>query len=250
MQEFVVVIPARLASIRLPGKPLRDIAGRPMIAWTCAQAARSAAARVIVATEDEAIATTCRELGVAVEMTASTHASGTDRIAEVAERLGWPDDLIVVNVQGDEPLLPPALVDQVANLLAANEEADVATLMTPVADERELTSRDTAKVVVDARGFALYFSRAAIPAARDGGLPADARRHVGLYAYRVGALKRIARAPACALEQVERLEQLRALWLGERIVVADAVALPPRGVDTEQDLEHVRAIARGGTGKS
>lgn len=245
MQDFVVVIPSRLASARLPNKPLRDIAGRPMIAWVCSRALGSSASRVIVATDDERIAAACGGLGVEIEMTSPDHASGTDRIAEVADSRGWDDDLIVVNVQGDEPLLPPALVDQVARLLAETEAAGMATLMTPFTSKEEFTSADTAKVVVDEHGFALYFSRAPVPASRDGGVPAAARRHVGLYAYRVGSLRRVARTPACSIERLERLEQLRALSIGVRIVVADAEAPPPTGVDTESDLEEVRAIARG-----
>lgn len=242
MRDFIVVIPSRLASTRLPDKPLRDIAGRPMIARVCEQALKSRARQVIVATDDERIAGACGGLGVDVEMTSPDHASGTDRIAEVADRFAWDDELIVVNVQGDEPLIPPELVDQAAGLLAENGRAGIATLVTPIRKEDEFFGRHTAKVVTDAQGFALYFSRAPVPAAPDGGVPPEARRHVGLYAYRARSLRNVARAPVCAIERLERLEQLRALWIGERIVVADAVVAPPPGVDTEEDLEHVRAI--------
>lgn len=242
MSEYVVVIPARMASERLPGKPLRAIGDKPMIAWVHAQARKSHAGEVIVATDSPEIEQACQRLGAEVEMTAPTHASGTDRIAEVAARRGWPDDKIVINVQGDEPLIPPSLIDQVAGLLERDPAAGMATLMTPVADLAEFRDPNSAKVVTDAAGAALYFSRAPIPASRDGSLPAAARRHIGLYGYRVGCLKRLAAAPVSPLEQVERLEQLRALWLGQRIAIADAVETPPRGVDTEADLEIVRNL--------
>jgi 3-deoxy-manno-octulosonate cytidylyltransferase (CMP-KDO synthetase) len=242
MSDFIVVIPARMASERLPGKPLRMIGDRPMIAWVHAQAKRSGAAEVIVATDSAEIEAACLGFGARVEMTRADHASGTDRIAEVAARRAWPDDQIVVNVQGDEPLIPPGLIDQVAALLERDPAAGMATLMTAVANADEFRDPNTAKVVTDAAGAALYFSRAPIPAARDGGLPAAARRHVGLYAYRVGCLKRLAAAPIAPLERVERLEQLRALWLGERIAIADAVEAPSRGVDTEAELELVRSL--------
>jgi 3-deoxy-manno-octulosonate cytidylyltransferase (CMP-KDO synthetase) len=242
VSEYIVVIPARMASERLPGKPLRMIGDKPMIAWVHDRASRSGAAEVIVATDSAEIETACRSIGADVEMTAATHASGTDRIAEVATRRGWPDDRIVINVQGDEPLIPPSLIDQLAALLAQDAAAGMATLMTPVADMAEFLDPNSAKVVTDAAGAALYFSRAPIPASRDGNLPAIARRHIGLYGYRVGCLRRLAEAPVAPLEQAERLEQLRALWLGQRIAIADAVEVPPRGVDTEADLELVRTL--------
>jgi 3-deoxy-manno-octulosonate cytidylyltransferase (CMP-KDO synthetase) len=240
--DFKVVIPARYASVRLPGKALRQIAGKPMIAWVYERACRSGAAAVYVATDDERIASACRAIGAAVEMTAASHPSGSDRIAELATRLAWPDEQIVVNVQGDEPLLPPVLIDQVANLLARDSSADIATLMAPVRDEGEFADPNVVKIVVGRGGNALYFSRAPIPYPRDGGVPAEARRHVGLYAYRVGSLKALAESGDCALEGTERLEQLRALWLGQRIVIDDAIELPPRGVDTETDLAEARRI--------
>jgi 3-deoxy-manno-octulosonate cytidylyltransferase (CMP-KDO synthetase) len=240
--RFNVVIPARLASTRLPGKPLLDLAGRPMIVRVWEQARSSGATDVIVATDDDRIAEACRDAGAHVEMTAATHACGTDRIHEVAERLEWDDDLIVVNVQGDEPLIPPVLIDQVASLLARHRAADIATLVTTFVDEDEFLDAHSAKVVIDREGFALYFSRSPIPQPGSGGLPPSARRHIGLYAYRVGALRLMAESPVCGLEKIERLEQLRALWNGQRIVVADAAEVPPRGVDTASDLEFVRAI--------
>jgi 3-deoxy-manno-octulosonate cytidylyltransferase (CMP-KDO synthetase) len=243
MIDFTVVIPARYASSRLPGKPLADIGGRPMIAWVHEQARRSGAAEVIVATDDARIVEACEAFGARAEMTAPSHASGTDRIAELARRLAWPDERIVVNVQGDEPLLPPALVSQVASLLAAHAEAGIATLMTPIESEQEFHDPNIVKVVTDRIGHALYFSRAPIPWPRDGGALSAPRRHVGLYAYRVGELKALSAEPPCDLETTERLEQLRALWLGYRIAIADAVEPPPRGVDTERDLAAAREAA-------
>ncbi len=242
MTDFIVVIPARYGSTRLPGKALADIAGRPMIAWVHAQACRSQARKVIVATDDDRIAAACRECGARVEMTAADHASGTDRIAELAERCGWHDGQIVVNVQGDEPLMPPKLVTQVAELLAGTPGAAIATLTTPVLSEDEFRDPNRVKVVADSDGFALYFSRAPIPH-RAAGLPASmTQRHVGIYAYRAGSLKALSAAPPSPLEREERLEQLRALHLGLRIAVAEAEDAPPRGVDTQEDLEAIRAI--------
>lgn len=240
--RFTVVIPVRYASVRLPAKPLLDIGGKPMIVRVYEAARRSRAADVVVATDDERIASACRAAGAPVEMTAAHHASGTDRIAELVQRRGFDDDAIVVNVQGDEPLLPPRLVDQVAELLASRAEADLATLVADVRDERSFRDPNVVKVVCDEAGYALYFSRAPIPFPRDAGVPADVRRHVGLYAYRAASLRTLAAAPPCGIERAERLEQLRALWIGLRIAVADAVEVPPRGVDTEEDLTEVRRI--------
>ena len=240
--RFNVVIPARYESTRLPGKALADIGGKPMVLWTYDAARRSAAAEVMVATDDERVAAACRGAGARVELTANGHASGTDRIAEVAARSAWDERDIIVNVQGDEPLMPPKLIDQAALLLDRHPTADLATLMTDVRDARELADPNVVKVVVDSLGFALYFSRAPIPSPRDGGLPPGAKRHIGLYAYRAGSLKKLAASPPCELEQIERLEQLRALWLGQRIVLADAIEIPLRGVDTEADLAAVRRV--------
>jgi 3-deoxy-manno-octulosonate cytidylyltransferase (CMP-KDO synthetase) len=252
---FRVVIPARHGSSRLPGKPLLPIAGIPMLLHVHRLAVRSGAAEVIVATDDERIRTACRTAGADVEMTSASHVSGTDRIAEVAARRGWADGDVVVNVQGDEPLLPPALVGQVAALLGTAPAASIATLATPIDTEADYLDPNVVKVVTRADGMALYFSRAPVPWDRDGSAAvpprADrhrgARRHLGLYAYRVGALRRLAAAPADALERCERLEQLRALGLGIAIVVADALERPGPGVDTPEDLSRVEALlaARG-----
>lgn len=241
--SFTVVIPARFGSSRLPGKPLADIGGRPMIAWVHERAASSGAAEVIVATDDPRIAAACEAFGARVELTSAAHASGTDRIAELAHRHGWDEARIVVNVQGDEPRLPPELISQAAELLAGRPDAAIATLVTPLESETELHDPNVVKVVADCAGNALYFSRAPIPWPRHGSAaePGAPRRHVGLYAYRVASLKAMTAEPPCGLERAEGLEQLRALWLGQRIVVADARIRPPRGVDTEQDLAAARA---------
>ena len=249
---FRVVIPARHASTRLPGKPLLPLAGEPMILHVHRLALRAGAAEVIVATDDERIRAACRAAGAEVEMTSAHHASGTDRIAEVAARRGWADGDIVVNLQGDEPMLPPALVAQSANLLAATPAASIATLATPIAGESEYLDPNVVKVVARPDGIALYFSRAPVPWDRDGFAvtpPAadrhrGARRHLGIYAYRTAALRRLASAPPADLERRERLEQLRALAMGLAIVVADAVELPGPGVDTPEDLARVDALLR------
>ncbi len=238
-EDFIVVIPARFGSSRLPGKPLADIGGRPMLAWVYEQALQSGAGSVLIATDDERIVEACRGFDAPVELTASHHESGTDRIAELAERLGWAEDRIVVNVQGDEPLLPPSLISQVAELLSQDPDAALATLATPIQSHEEWQDKNLARVIIDRDGRALYFSRAPIPWPREGGTP-PALRHIGLYAYRVHALMQIAATPPCELERLERLEQLRALWLGMKIIVAEACEAPPRGVDTEADLDAVR----------
>lgn len=221
-----------------------------MIQWVYERAVSSGAEHVIVATDDARIAEACARFGAHVEMTAPEHASGTDRIAELAGRLAWDDTQIVVNVQGDEPLLPPSLVAQAAGLLANRPEAGIATLAVPLRDEEEFSSEHTAKVVVDEAGFALYFSREPIPWAAGQAPPPCARRHIGLYAYRAGDLKKMCAAPPCELERAERLEQLRALWLGLRIVVGDAEQPPGRAVDTEADLAWVRAHVAAGFGNA
>jgi len=238
-KKFIAVIPARYASSRLPGKPLADINGKTMIQRVYEQAIASEAVEVIIATDDERIMKVCAQFGAHVELTRTDHKSGTDRIAELADRFEWPDGRIVVNVQGDEPGLPPALVTQVAAVLEKNPGAEMATLVTPLVSDAEWDDPNVAKVVTDREGRALYFSRASIPFPRGGDRP-RASRHVGIYAYRVGALKKLAGTPPCELEVIEGLEQLRALWLGLSIVVAGACEKPSRHVETAEDLEAVR----------
>lgn len=249
-QAFTVVIPARYASTRLPGKPLQDIAGKPMIQHVWEQARRSAAQRVVVATDDARIVEACQAFGAEVLLTRVDHNSGTDRLAEVASQLGLSADAIVVNVQGDEPLIPPAIIDQVAANLAAHPEAGIATLAEPIRDVQALFNPNVVKVSADLDGLALTFSRAPLPWARDAfaasrdQLPADVpyRRHIGIYAYRAGFLHDFVAWGPCWLENTECLEQLRALWHGVRIHVADALEAPPAGVDTPEDLERVRRL--------
>lgn len=247
---FTVVIPARYQSTRLPGKPLQLIAGKPMIQWVWEQACKSSAEQVVVATDDPRIVAACQGFGAQVVMTRSDHESGTDRLAEVAQALGLAADAIVVNVQGDEPLIPPALIDQVAANLASAQAAAMATLAEPIVDVESLFNPNVVKVAADVHGLALTFSRAPLPWARDqfaedrSELPAGVpyRRHIGIYAYRAGFLQDFVAWGPCWLENVERLEQLRALWHGVRIHVADAVEAPPAGVDTPDDLERVRRL--------
>jgi len=245
--SFRVVIPARYASVRLPGKALRLVAGRPLIEHVYRRAAESGASEVLVATDDERIATACQRFGAHAVMTSDAHPSGTDRLAEVARVRGWADGELIVNVQGDEPLVPAANIAQVAALLEADPGAALATLATPVHSLAELDDPNAVKVVVGAGGRALYFSRAPIPwhrgLAREApGRLAGALRHLGLYAYRVGALKRLAALAPTPLEGIERLEQLRALEQGLPIALGIAREVPGPGVDTEADLEAVRRL--------
>jgi 3-deoxy-manno-octulosonate cytidylyltransferase (CMP-KDO synthetase) len=241
---FRVVVPARYASTRLPGKPLRDLLGKPMLQHVYEAACQCGAQQVVIATDDERIEAAANGFGAEVCMTSSQHASGTDRLAEVVSKLAWPDGDIVVNVQGDEPLMPPALIDQVASDLADNPEASISTIATPMVAAGEFFDSNVVKVVTDRAGFALYFSRASIPWDRDlmlegvKALPIGIvpLRHIGIYAYRVDYLLRYAQMRTCPLEQAEHLEQLRALWYGERIHVAEANQRPGPGVDTEDDL--------------
>jgi 3-deoxy-manno-octulosonate cytidylyltransferase (CMP-KDO synthetase) len=250
---FRVVIPARYTSARLPGKVLMSIGGKPMVQWVYERAQASGAADVLIATDDSLILSAGHSFGAEVIMTAATHASGTDRIAEVARELGWEPTDIIVNVQGDEPLIPPALIRQVAQLLERHAHADMATLATPIESLEEFLNPNAVKVVTDGEGRALYFSRAPIPWNRDGapaGLTsqrvfAGARRHVGIYAYRVGALLRVAALEPTTLEQTERLEQLRALENGLEIRVADAAERPGPDVNTAEDFDRVLAAVRG-----
>lgn len=251
---FTVVIPARYASTRLPGKPLRLIAGRPMIEHVYRRARASGADEVVIATDDDRIAVAAADFGARVCLTATTHPSGTDRLAEVARLLDFPDDRVLVNLQGDEPLMPPALIDQVAADLAAHEAACTATLCEPVTTAAELFDPAVVKVVADEQGYALYFSRAVVPWDRDAfavstrELPAASAyyRHIGLYAYRAGFIREFVGWAPCALERAEMLEQLRILWRGRRIHVARACERPGPGVDTERDLERVESLLREG----
>lgn len=252
---FTVVIPARYASTRLPGKPLADIAGKPMIQHVYERACESDADRVVIATDDSRIREACSGFGAQVVMTDASHASGTDRLEEVTRKLDLATDACVVNVQGDEPLIPPALINQVAYNLEAYGDAAISTLCEPITEVDAIFNPNVVKVVSDHRGMALYFSRAPIPWAREAwaeasgerGLPASIayHRHIGIYGYRVGLLRSfVAWAPA-PLELAESLEQLRALHHGARIHVGLACETPPGGVDTEQDLERVRAKLGG-----
>jgi 3-deoxy-manno-octulosonate cytidylyltransferase (CMP-KDO synthetase) len=249
--RFRVVIPARYAATRLPGKPLLDIAGRPMIQRVVERACASGASEVLVATDDARIAAVVSDLrrpdSAIALLTDPSLASGTDRVAAVAVAQGWADEDIVVNVQGDEPFLPPRLIDEAAAALAADEHTSIATLATPVRSREEFADPNVVKVVVDRRDHALYFSRAPVPYARDPAPDADifdgALRHIGLYAYRVGALRRLVALEPSPLERLEKLEQLRALQNGIGILVARASIVPPPGVDTAADLAHARAYA-------
>jgi 3-deoxy-manno-octulosonate cytidylyltransferase (CMP-KDO synthetase) len=259
---FKVVIPARMASQRLPGKPLLDIAGKPMIQRVVEQAAASGAAEVWVATDDERVVAVVRNprypaCGIAV-MTDPALPSGTDRVAAVARLRGWSDATIVVNVQGDEPFLPPSLIDQVAAALVSDPRAAIATLATPVACLDEFLDPNIVKVARSDDGSGIYFSRAPIPWSRDGasdGISSQRRfehalRHLGIYAYRVGALQHLTALSPSPLERCEKLEQLRALEAGMRITVAVSVVTPPPGVDTEDDLLRARAWATRRQGES
>ncbi len=253
---FRVVIPARYDSTRLPGKALLAIAGKPMLQWVYERACAAGAHEVLIATDDERIGGAARAFGAQPVMTASTHASGTDRIAEVARMRNWAAQETVVNVQGDEPLVPPALIAQVAGLLAAHPDAEMATLATRLESLEELLDPNIVKVVTDVRGMALYFSRAPIPWNRDAaaaGLAsqrdfAGARRHRGIYAYRVAALLRLAQLPRGTHEEREQLEQLRALEHGMRIYVGEALERPGPDVNTLADLERVRSLVASAGG--
>ncbi len=246
---FCVIIPARHDSTRLPGKPLRKLGNKPMIQHVHENASRSLAGQVIIATDDERIQQAAEGFGARVCMTASTHRSGTERLAEVIDSLSIDDDTIVVNLQGDEPLMPLECLDQVAAALADNPSASVATLCTPVTDSREIFDPNVVKVVRDRHEFALYFSRAPIPWHREHFPQAEMhnldtrlyQRHIGLYAYRARYIKEYIASPPSPLEAIESLEQLRVLWNGQRIIVPQAKMIPGPGVDTEEDL---KAVAR------
>jgi len=238
---FNIVIPARYGSTRLPGKALLPILDKPMLAWVWERAMAVGAERVIVATDDMRIAEAMTARGADVVMTREDHASGTDRLAEVARQLEWSDEAIIVNLQGDEPLMPVANIERVAGLLQANPNADMATLMEPL-DREDANEASVVKVVASEGGRALYFSRAPIPAHRQGGPAAPMYRHVGLYAYRAGFLRQFVRWPPAAMEQSESLEQLRALANDALIQIELAPEPVPPGVDTETDLAAIRRL--------
>ncbi|MFW6087978.1 MAG: 3-deoxy-manno-octulosonate cytidylyltransferase [Myxococcota bacterium] len=249
---FRVVIPARYAASRLPGKPLRDVAGKPLVVHVLDAARRAGASEVLVAADDRRICAAVEAAGGRAVLTSPEHPSGTDRLAEVAEVQGWPNEALVVNLQGDEPLVPPHLLQELAGALAAHPRAGIATLATPLRDPADLFNPNVVKVVMDDDGHALYFSRAPVPWARDrfghregapevlpDGVPFH--RHLGLYAYRAATLRALARTPAHPLEQAESLEQLRALATGIPIHVTVVTDPPPHGVDTEDDLQRLQA---------
>jgi 3-deoxy-manno-octulosonate cytidylyltransferase (CMP-KDO synthetase) len=238
--KFVVIIPARYASTRFPGKPLAELGGKPMVIHVCERAAKSGAAAVHVATDDACIARAVEAAGFAAVMTSADHASGTDRLAEAAKKLRLKDNDVVVNVQGDEPLISPRLIRDVGTLLNKRRDAAVATACHAIHDPAALGNPNVVKVVLDAAGYALYFSRSQIPFPRAPG--ATCYRHAGIYGYRVGFLKKYARLKPAPLEKAEALEQLRVLWHGYRIAVIVSKTEIPPGVDTPQDLEAVRRI--------
>ncbi len=249
MLSFKVVIPARFASTRLPGKPLLDIGGKPMVIRVAEQAAKSGAQQIIIATDHAPIIEAAKTHGFDACMTHADHVSGTDRIAEVAMQQGWPDDTIVVNVQGDEPLIPPQLISAVAQHLHDHSDCAIATACHPIHDEDAMRNPNIVKAVLNKYGNALYFSRAPIPWPRDAyakgePLPTEIAvlRHIGIYAYRASFLKAYGQLTPAPIEQVESLEQLRALYHGYQIGVTVTQDAPPSGVDTEQDLMNARHI--------
>ncbi|MGV0983606.1 MAG: 3-deoxy-manno-octulosonate cytidylyltransferase [Limnohabitans sp.] len=247
---FTVVIPARMASSRLPNKPLADIAGLPMVVRVAQRALLSHASQVVVAADDERIVQACQAHGIRALLTRQDHVSGSDRLAEACQLLGLPDDAVVVNVQGDEPLIHPGLINDVAGLLAQRPEASMSTAAHAIAHLEEFTNPNVVKVVLDARQMALYFSRAPIPWWRDGqadggfkSLPSPAPlRHVGIYGYRAGFLRLFPQLPPAPIEKMESLEQLRAMWHGHPIAVHITPEAPGPGVDTPEDLARVRAL--------
>ena len=247
--HFRVVIPARYASSRLPGKPLADIGGRPMVLRVLERALQAGADSVVVATDDTRVQQAVEAAGYPALMTSPHHQSGTERLVEVAETLGWSDDTLVVNVQGDEPLIDPALIREAARQLVLHQDAVMATLAHPIHDHADFVNPNVVKVVADQAGYALYFSRAPIPWPRDAFaseqvMPQDlgALRHIGLYAYRAGFLRTYASLAASPLERHEMLEQLRVLWHGYRISLGVTPTAPAPGVDTQEDLERVRSL--------
>jgi 3-deoxy-manno-octulosonate cytidylyltransferase (CMP-KDO synthetase) len=252
--DFCVLIPARLASTRLPDKPLADIGGRPMVVRVADRARESGAARVVVATDSARVAQACTAYAVEVVMTRADHPSGSDRLAQACEELGIDGDDVVVNVQGDEPLIEPLLIDAVAQLLDERREAEMSTAAHAIDQLDEFLNPNVVKVVLDAAGLALYFSRAPIPWSRDAfargvtSLPVapPPLRHIGIYGYRAGFLRAFPRLPQAPVEGCEALEQLRALWHGHRIAVHVTALAPGPGVDTPEDLQRVRKLFENG----
>ncbi len=242
--EFLVVIPARLGSTRLPRKPLADLAGKPMVVRVAERAKLSLAQSVVVATDSVEIQAVCDEHRIECLLTSPDHPTGTDRLAEVAQLLKLPANALIVNVQGDEPLIPADLINQVAQTLADNAQCSISTVATPIHDVAEMNNPNAVKVVLNRNNEALYFSRASIPFVRDQDQPAPTThlRHLGIYAYRADFLEAYTRLEPAPLEQAEALEQLRALWNGYRIAVHIAPVAPPAGVDTPEDLDRVRQI--------
>ena len=242
--DFLVVIPARLGSTRLPRKPLADIGGKPMVIRVAERAKQSLAQSVVVATDSPEIQAACYEHRIECLLTSADHPTGTDRIAEVAQLLKLPNSALIVNVQGDEPLIPPELINQVAITLAEHEQCAISTVAVPIRDIAEINNPNVVKVVLNRSGEALYFSRASIPFVRDpqGSQKTEHLRHLGIYAYRADFLQAYTRLEPAPPEQAEALEQLRALWNGYRIAVHTAPEAPPAGVDTPEDLERVRQI--------
>jgi len=248
--KFSVIIPARYASTRLPGKALLDICGKPMVQHVYERALESGASSVYIATDDERIEVAAKEFGANVILTADTHRSGTDRLAEAVKHLSCDDDDIIVNLQGDEPLMPAGLIEQVAKDLHEHQDASVATLCTPIHLADDVANPNVVKVVFSKAGYALYFSRAPIAWEREHFRISHFRpsghhmhyRHIGLYAYRAGFLNRYVSWPSCDIEIMESLEQLRVLWNDERIHISEAFAIPPPGVDTQEELERVRRL--------
>jgi 3-deoxy-manno-octulosonate cytidylyltransferase (CMP-KDO synthetase) len=249
ISTYHIVIPARYASERLPAKVLSDLGGKPMLQHVWERACESSAETVVIATDDERIYAVAESFGARVLITSPDHQSGSDRIAECAAKLGWPDDHLVVNLQADEPLMPATCLDQVAHLLDQRSDCEVASLFWPMTDAKEVKNPNAVKVVTDSKGRALYFSRAPIPYVRACGDIDEAlnagfewKRHLGLYAYRLQALRRYTASPSTPLEQAERLEQLRIMEQGGRIALARACEFIPAGIDTPEDLDRVRLI--------
>lgn len=245
MIAYHIVIPARYASSRFPGKPLKEINGITMLEHVYRVAKKSSASSIVIATDDKRILEVAEKFCDQVLMTSDQHQSGTDRLAEVCQMKGWADDEIVVNLQGDEPLTPPELLHQVAENIHFNKPASIATLSTPLMSVEEINDPNIVKVVADINGYALYFSRASIPYQRDVGDKVQIsqyQRHLGIYAYRVGFLNAYSQIAQCELEKIEKLEQLRAMYNGYKIHIQQAVKLPGPGIDTPEDLEKIHSL--------